>query len=154
MFCEPRAAKRVIDTAAGLADSLGRLQRGQKVRLGKHGLMFTLALPLLVVVLVLAWFMKDSAWLPGKTAEALDRNTALEYGFIKVVSDPEGAEVYDHEGNFMDITPLKNITMPAGSHYEFEFRMDGFRTERVEGKVIANKTTLVEKNHVHLRSPC
>lgn len=143
--CEPRAAKRSIDTAAGLAAGLGRLQRGQKVRSGKRGVMSMLILPLLAAALVLAWVSRDSAWWPGNNTKTKSPNTAQQYGSIKVISDPEGVEVYDHEGNFLDITPLKNIEMPAGSHYEFEFKMRGYRTERVEGKVIANKTTLVEK---------
>ena len=143
--CEPRASKRLITTATVLADSFDRLQRGQRVRTKKSGNKLW-ALPLLLIgLLSVVWLFRDELESVVGLSKSVNTVQADQLGFIKVVSDPEGAEVYDLEGRFLGITPLKNIGLVAGSHYEFEFRMDGYRNEYIEGDVIANKTTTVEK---------
>ena len=144
-ICEPRVSKRTIKTAADLALNLGRLQRGQRVKTGRRSVSLSLVFPLIACVLLAAWVFRAHLWWPGKEAQFTGGTTATQYGFVKVLSEPDGAEVYDHEGNFLNTTPLKNIRMPEGAHYEFEFRMEGYRTERIEGRVVANKTNIVEK---------
>ncbi|MBK1855862.1 SUMF1/EgtB/PvdO family nonheme iron enzyme [Verrucomicrobiaceae bacterium 5K15] len=145
-ICEPRVSKRTIKTAAALALSLRRLQRGKRVRRRRSGVMFTV-IPALACLALLAWiFRAQLPWLnPVPDVVVEDPvEKKIEYGFVKVISDPEGAEVYDSEGNFLDITPLKNIRMVAGQRYEFEFRLEGYRTERKEGTVEAGETKIVE----------
>ena len=75
-----------------------------------------------------------------RAKEAMAKHVEAMVGFMD-----KGAEVFDLEGRFLGITPLPNIELAAGDHYEFEFRMEGYRNEHVEGDVIANKTTTVEK---------
>ena len=144
-ICEPRVSKRTIKTAANLALNLSRLQRGQRVKTGRRSVVLSLVLPVMACVLLAAWVFRAHLWWPGMVAEPTGNKFVEQFGFIKVISDPAGAEVYDHEGNFLDTTPLKNIKMLEGEHYEFEFRMQGYRTERVEGRVVANQTNIVEK---------
>lgn len=146
-ICEPRASKRTIRTAGELADALRRLQRGRRVKRRRRGLA-TASLVMLAFLGLLTWGFRD--FLPWQKMLADPANTQppvieTQYGFVKVLSDPEGAEVYDRDGNFLDITPLKNISMEAGAHYEFEFRLEGYRTERMEGVVKANETEIVEQ---------
>lgn len=146
-ICEPRASKRTIRTAGELADALRRLQRGRRVKRRRRSLV-TASLAMMAFLGLLAWGFRD--FLPWQKMLADPANTKplvieTQYGFVKVLSDPEGAEVYDHDGNFLDITPLKNISMEAGTHYEFEFRLEGYRTERMEGVVKANETEIVEQ---------
>ena len=144
-ICEPRAAKRLVNTAPALAESFARLQRGQRLRPRGRAAGAWLGLPVILLVLAGVWHFRDSLQLPFRSAEPAVTPMSSDYGFIKVVSDPEGAEVYDLNGNFLGITPLKNIQIAAGNRYEFEFRMEGYRNERVEGNVTADKTTTVEK---------
>ena len=144
-ICEPRASKRHITTAKELTDSFDRLQRGQRVQSPKRGIK-AMVLPLLVICLIsVIWLFRDLLGGMIEPPATVTKSSPDQYGYIKVVSDPEGAEVYDLDGQFMGITPLKNVELAAGSHYEFEFRMEGYRNEHIEGDVIANKTTTVEK---------
>ncbi|NNJ85595.1 MAG: SUMF1/EgtB/PvdO family nonheme iron enzyme [Akkermansiaceae bacterium] len=99
-------------------------------------------------MILASWMFRDRIPWANDVPKPIEDNptvASLEYGFVKVLSDPEGAEVYDMEGNFIDITPLKNIRMAAGSHYEFEFRLEGYRTERKEGTIVANETKIVDQ---------
>ncbi|MCP5536588.1 MAG: SUMF1/EgtB/PvdO family nonheme iron enzyme [Akkermansiaceae bacterium] len=153
-ICEPRVSKRTIKSALVLAESLRRLQHGKRVKRRRRGAALTV-IPVVACLLLAAWLFRDRIpWAGDVPSPIVDNPTvpAVQYGFVKVLSDPEGAEVYDHEGNFLDITPLKNIRMEAGSHYEFEFRLEGYRTERLEGKVIANETKMVEQV-MHIYAP-
>ncbi len=143
--CEPRVSKRLISTAGELTTSFDRLQRGQRIRSSRRGFQ-ALVLPMLVIALLsVIWLFRGTLGAVFVAGETDTSGKPDQFGYIKVVSDPEGAEVYDLEGKFLGITPLQNIELVAGSYYEFEFRMEGFRNERVEGDVIADKTTTVEK---------
>lgn len=147
-ICEPRVSKRTIKTAGALADSLRRLQHGKRVKRRSRGTALSL-IPLAAMILLVGWLFRAYIPWPVKEPDPVVVKEPLppkvEYGYVKVISEPEGAEVYDGEGNFMDITPMKNIRMLAGEHYEFEFRLEGYRTEREEGFIKANQTQVVEK---------
>lgn len=148
-ICEPRLSKRKITSAAELADGLRRIQRGKRVVRRRKGSLLTF-IPVMAGIGLLGWVIRDQLpWLQDISSEATptisDEPQKIEYGFVKVLSDPEGAEVYDRDGNFVDITPLKNLRMVAGTRYEFEFRMEGYRTSREEGVVLANETMMVDK---------
>ncbi len=144
-ICEPRVSRRLISTAPDLADSFARLQRGQRVRhLNRGNRVWVVSLLVISLLSALWWFRDPLAQLSG-FSEPVPVVESGQFGYIKVVSDPEGAEVFDLEGRFLGITPLPNIELAAGNRYEFEFRMEGYRNEHVEGDVIANKTTTVEK---------
>ena len=145
-ICEPRISKRTIKTAAGLAVFLRRLKRGKKVRTRRSGMLLSL-IPVIACLIMIGWILRDQ--IPGlKSPEEVvtlpPLEKSIEYGFIKVISDPEGAEVYDKNGELIDITPFKKIQMVAGERYWFEFRLDGYRTETQEGVVEAGETTIVE----------
>ncbi|MGB1260941.1 MAG: SUMF1/EgtB/PvdO family nonheme iron enzyme, partial [Akkermansiaceae bacterium] len=140
-ICEPRVSKRRIKTAAALADSLRRLQRGKRIRRRRNGMVLALV-PFTALLLLSGWLMRD--YIPWKSWIGQDNPVVqqpkppeqpVQYGQIKLLSEPEGAEVYDAEGNFIDITPSAPIRMEAGEPYEFTFRMDGYRTETKRGIV-------------------
>lgn len=144
-MCEPRASKRLISTAPAVADRFSRLQRGQRIRQPRSGVRPWAVSVILLSLMAGLWTFRGSLGLATYFEEPAPPQPADEYGFIKVVSDPEGAEVYDLDGEFIGITPLPNIQLMAGSRYEFEFRMEGYRNDYVEGRVSANKTTTVER---------
>ncbi|MBT8037762.1 MAG: SUMF1/EgtB/PvdO family nonheme iron enzyme [Verrucomicrobiae bacterium] len=147
-ICEPRVSRRTITTAEILADGLRQLQSGKRVKRRRRSLVNALILLTGLLCLLVWGFREFIPWPqvavagPGNIKPPIVRT---QYGFVKVLSDPEGAEVYDRKGHFLDITPMKNIRMAAGSHYEFEFRLEGYRTERKEGIVKANETEMVEQ---------
>lgn len=148
-ICEPRVSKRSTKTANELADALRRLQRGKRMKRRSRGRAM-LFIPVAACLLLVGWLFRDYIQWPVKEPSpsviiVQPEPPKVEYGYIKVISEPEGAEVYDGEGNFLDITPMKNIRMRAGQRYEFEFRLEGYRTEREEGLVDANETKVVEK---------
>lgn len=147
-ICEPRVSKRTIKTSSSLADALQRLQRGKRVV--RHNGSLLASIPVVAGIALAGWVIRDRLpWIQDSLGVSSPPPSNLpapiQHGFVKVLSDPEGAEVYDREGVFVDITPLKNIKMVAGGHYEFEFRMEGYHTARAEGLVIANETKIVDK---------
>ncbi len=147
-ICEPRVSKRSIKTASALAEALGRIQRGKRIKRRTRGRAFSL-IPLAACLILLGWLFREQVpWSvkdPDPVIVVEPAPPIVEYGYVKVISEPEGAEVYDGVGNFLDITPMKNVRMRAGQHYEFEFRLEGYRTERQEGIIVANQTQVVEK---------
>ncbi len=148
-ICDPRVSKRTIKTASDLAEALRRLLRGKRVirRRWNSALM---VLPIVAILFLLAWVLRDQIpWTLQRNPKVTDLNTPqkkeTQYGFVKVLSDLDDVEVYDEKGEFLGLTPLKNIRMVAGTHYEFEFRLDGYRTARKAGVVKPNVTTMVEQ---------
>jgi len=150
--CEPRVSKRSIKTASELAVALRRILHGKRVRSRRRRL-FLKALPVFVVASLLAlglsqtfpWGSREKGE-DSQGSQNTDGATATretEYGFVKVLSEPSGAAVYDENGVFIEMTPLKNIKAKAGSRYYFEFRLDGYRAKVKEGSVVANETTIV-----------
>lgn len=146
-ICEPRVSRRTIKTASELADALRRLQRGKRLKRRSRSKVLSL-IPLAACLLLVGWLFRDHIPWPTQFSSSVSAPPIppkVEYGYVKVISEPEGAEVYDGEGNFLGITPMKNIRLPAGQRYEFEFRFEGYRTEREEGLVKANEKKVVEK---------
>ena len=145
-ICEPRISKRSIKTAAGLAVALHRLKRGKRVRSRQSERVMKLVI-MMVFLTVLGWLFRDQIPRSKNTEVTLNEPPVvkkIEYGFVKVISDPEGAEVYGGDGELIDITPFKKIKIEAGESYWFEFQLDGYRTEVKEGGVVAGETTIVE----------
>ena len=119
-ICEPRVSKRTIKTAGVLAEGLRRLQHGKRVKRRRRGALLT-SIPILACLLLAGWVFRDRIPWPNDVPSSIEDNptvAAIQYGFVKVLSDPEGAEVYDYEGDFLDISPLKNIRMEAGTSFE------------------------------------
>ena len=70
---------------------------------------------LLVISLLSAlWWFRDPLVQLSGFSEPVPVVESSQFGYIKVVSDPEGAEVFDLEGRFLGITPLPNIELAAG----------------------------------------
>jgi len=147
-ICEPRVSKRTIKTASALADGLRRIQRGKRVVRRRRGLVLAL-IPMMAGLALAGWLLRGQLpWLQQKLGNAPvvqpDEPEPIQYGFVKVLSDLDDVEVYDRNGEFLGLTPLKNIRMVAGERYEFEFRIEGYHREHKEGLIVANKTEMVE----------
>lgn len=136
--CEPRISKRKISTAAGLAESLRRIQRGKRRHRG--------GLAVLLTTLMLAGFagwagwelVKDSDWLEHLAGEAAPAQP--EVGQLRVFSTPEGAEVLDSAGVMVDTTPTQPMTARVGEMVTFTLRKEGFKPRVVSGLVTLHAT--------------
>ncbi|MGJ8677289.1 MAG: SUMF1/EgtB/PvdO family nonheme iron enzyme [Akkermansiaceae bacterium] len=144
--CEPRVSKRYIKTAESLADALRRIQTGRKIKKRVHKAI-SIALPLLLIAGLMTWGVVEqlNKFRAGEGSRSSTPTIEQEqYGYLKVLSSPEGADVYDANGEFIDVTPLQVMKMKAGSDYAFEFRLQGYRRGQLEGVVEADKTIVVE----------
>jgi eukaryotic-like serine/threonine-protein kinase len=146
-ICEPRISKRKISTAAQLADALRRLQRGKRRRQSGLAVWMTT----FVLAGFAAWagweMVKDSAWVasllpPPRTAPILT-------GTLRVVSAPEGGEVWDARGNLVGFTNNVSIPVTVGEEYQYTIKKTGFRPFLVKGTV---PPTVVREPLVHAAS--
>ena len=132
-ICEPRISKRKISTAADLADALRCLQRGKRRR--QSGLAVWLT------TMVLAGFagwagwvtIKDSDWM--KAMKPVIKPTPLQVGMLKVVSFPEGAEVFDSTGKSLGTTSIF-VQATVGEEFSFTIKKSGYGDTTVKGKAL------------------
>lgn len=131
-ICEPRISKRKISTAADLAESLRRIQRGKRRRSGGMAVYLT--------ALLLAGFATWAGWEVVKGSEwfrsLMNRvgNQTPVKALVRVASLPEGADIYDANGTLVGTT---NANLPAnvGEVVRYTLRMPGYRPEEIEEKV-------------------
>jgi serine/threonine protein kinase/formylglycine-generating enzyme required for sulfatase activity len=123
--CEPRISKRKIATAAGLAAALHNLQRGKRRRSSGLSIWATTAM-LLGFAGWAGWIsLKDSALMPWNNPAA--PQAASEEGLLRVVTTPEGAEVFDEEGTLVGTTPTSTIRAKVGSELTYTARKKGYK---------------------------
>ncbi|MGJ8633316.1 MAG: protein kinase domain-containing protein [Luteolibacter sp.] len=131
--CEPRVSKRAITTAAELSTALQHIQHGRRRRRRGRSLWVT-SLLLLGFAGWASWEgLKDSDLLPWNRSEPMKAVSAE--GLVRVVTNPEGAEVYDDDGNLIGITPTENIRAVVGSEVSFEIRKKSYRLLQVSATV-------------------
>lgn len=135
--CEPQLSKRTISTAAELADALRRIQRGKRRRRSRGaGVLMTLAV-LLAGSGFLAWkFIERETfvgWVSSLFQKELPRgNDAPLMGQIKIISDPEGASVFNEEGLLLGETQTAVLSYPVGSELKFTLRKSGYQEMLLE----------------------
>jgi eukaryotic-like serine/threonine-protein kinase len=123
--CEPRISKRKISTAAELAGALHNLQRGKRRR--------NRGLSIWATTAVLTGFSGWASWVAFKDSSLLPWNKPLPpqavvaEGLLRVVTTPEGAEVFDAEGTLVGITPTSTIRAKVGSELSYVVRKKGYR---------------------------
>lgn len=123
--CEPRISKRKISTAAALAESLRRLQRGKRRR--QSGL--SLALTSLLIAGFSCWvgwqFVKDTEWAKRLQAGPMEPKPIQAY--LRVFSVPEDADVLDADGRVIGTTPTGKIPVRVGEEVSYVLRKPGYR---------------------------
>ncbi len=130
-ICEPRISKRKISTAADLADALRCLQRGKRRRQS--------GLAVWMTTLVLAGFVgwagwitiQDSDWM--KSMSPIRKPVPAKVGMLKVVSFPEGAEVFDGSGKSLGATSIF-VQATVGDEFAFTIKKSGYSDATVTGK--------------------
>ncbi|MCX8495257.1 MAG: SUMF1/EgtB/PvdO family nonheme iron enzyme [Akkermansiaceae bacterium] len=135
-ICEPRVSKRVISTAAELADALRRVQKGQRRRLKRS----TRWIAFLILTGIAGW----GAWVKVRgpaVAQQVDSAPAVapaQVGMLRVISAPEGAEVMDAAGKWIGTTNTGLIQVNVGDDYFFKLKKSGYRPFTLQGKVPKN----------------
>lgn len=125
--CDPRISKRNISTAGELAEALHSLQRGTRRRSPSLSIWATT----LILFAFAGWttwhVFKDSGWLPWN--EVNSQNLATAERKIRIVTTPEGAEVYTADGDWIGSTPTSTGTLRAkvGSQVDYVIRKNGYK---------------------------
>lgn len=134
-ICEPRIAKRKIKSGRELADALARLQKGKRARkkvpmIAKVGF---LSIALMGLFASQVWI--ENTWgthiIEGKREPLPPR-----FVMVKVLSDPEGAEVLDADRNFLSYTPANLSNREVGTKMVLILKSSRYRELRIERKVI------------------
>jgi eukaryotic-like serine/threonine-protein kinase len=126
--CEPRINKRKIRTAAGLAAALKTIQKGKR----RHNPSLSIWATIAVLLGFATWAswesLKNSTWFPWE--QITQNNPKTEEGLIRVVTAPEGAEVFKKDGTLVGITPTSIGTLRAevGSKVTYTIRKNGYRS--------------------------
>ncbi len=132
-ICEPRVSKRKISQARQLVESLRRLQRGKRRRQSGLSLLLTAG----VLALFGGWVgwqaIKDTEWVKSLQTPDIDTDPAM--GLYRVFSTPEGADVYDENGDLIATTPTPTIAAQVGDEVSFTLRKDGYRPLELGGMV-------------------
>lgn len=132
-ICEPRVSKRKISSAGQLAESLRRLQRGKRRRQSGLSLILTASV-LAMFGCWVGWLaVKDTEWMKNLRSPITDPEPAV--GLYRVFSTPEGADVYDENGDLIGTTPTPTIAAEVGDEVMFTLRKDGFRPLELGGTV-------------------
>jgi len=144
-ICEPRISKRKISSAADLADALRRLQRGKKRRRGRRSAAVAVAVTTLVLGAFASWagwqMAKESEWLRVLRAPTGLVTPPASLAMLRVVSEPEGADVFDENERFVDRTPTNIFNATVGDDYYFSVRKLGFSELVLEGNVPQSATS-------------
>ena len=137
--CEPRISKRKISTAAGLAESLKRIQRGKRRRQSGTAVLLT-TLMLTGFACWAGWeLVKDSDWVQRFVLDP--PVPPPKVGLLRVFSTPEGADVLDAGGVMVGTTPTPTLTAQVGGEVVFTLRKNGFKPLVVRGLVPGNATS-------------
>jgi serine/threonine protein kinase len=141
--CEPQLSKRRISTAGELADALRRLQEGKRRRrrrrpIGALGATFVIVAAMVFV----GWeAFRGGSWQrfarglagPPESGQALPVKA-----LIKVSSRPEGADVFDVNGELVGTTPTALIPSYVGERVSFRIEKEGFQPAPLQAEVPAS----------------
>lgn len=141
--CEPQLSKRSIKTAGELADALRRIQRGKRRRSRRAGVVTTLTI-LLTGISFLTWKFLEKETFVSWVSQLLKRETAEttdmpKMGQVKIVSDPEGAAVFDEQGVYMGETQTAVLSYPVGTPLKFTLRKSGYQEMKITHEVSETK---------------
>ncbi len=132
--CEPRISRRKISTAGELAHALQNLKRGKRRRYSGASIWATT----LILLGFSAWAswegIKGSDWAPWNQQPEPPKAVAA-LGMLRVVTTPEGAEVFEEDGTLIGITPTSTLRAPIGSEVSYVVRKNGYRSFTITATV-------------------
>lgn len=132
--CDSRLSKRKISTGRELAEALERLQEGKAV---STKVPVSVKLAFLGVVLLSLigghlWWEKTAG---TYVIEGKGEPLPVQYVSVKIISDPEGARVYNSEGDFLDVTPATLGEVAVGSDLNLRLSASGYRDDWIDSAV-------------------
>lgn len=139
--CDPRISKRNISTAGELAEALHCLQRGTRRRHPGLSIWATTFI-LLGFAGWTSWHVfKDSDWLPWNDLEPI--KPVITERLIRIVTTPEGAEVYNPDGEWLGSTPSSIGTLRAmvGNQVDYVIRKNGYKNIVISETVTPDSAT-------------
>lgn len=130
-ICEPHLSKRKISTAGELAEALRRLQQGKRRRRRRPVGAVLASLAIGAVLALGTWeAMKESEFIRSFWVEPPEKVLA----YVKVVSQPEGADVFDFTGvdgvgsaELLSSTPTDLIETYVGEELHFRLEKPGYQ---------------------------
>lgn len=139
-ICEPRVGKRRITTASGLAESLRNLQRGRRHRSRVRATsLWTTAAILLGFAIWASYHSYRKSEFHSSAPDA--RTGPLAYGRYRITSSPEGAEVFNDDGESIGITNTSVLTATVGTELTFILRKDGYHQLRISAELTPASVT-------------
>lgn len=131
--CEPRLSKRAITTATQMADAIRRIKAGRRGR-PRMAAVWTATCLLSLFTCWAAWQLaRDSGWLDGLAKKATHPAPAV--GLLRVFSTPEGADVFDEDGQLIGTTPTPVLTATVGRELSLVLRKKGYEPEEIRGRM-------------------
>ena len=143
--CEPRIGKRKIKTAAQLADALGRLEKGKKIRQPISPTTWVVTVLLFVLSLFVAQTTIQYSW-GSYDIEGQREALPIRYMAVKISSETEdgteldGVDVYNFEGDFVGPTSLNLSKLKVGDRLQLILRKAGFLDATVDEELVGDGT--------------
>ena len=134
-ICDPRSAKRKIQSGEELADALALLQQG-KTKAKK----VPMAVKVSFVIVAFVGLFASQVWIE-KTWGTHIIEGKLEplpprFVMVKVISDPEGAEVFNEDGELLDYTPANLPDREVGTELVLYLKAPRCKEHKVEFEVV------------------
>ena len=140
-ICEPRLSKRMITSAAELAEALRRLQRGKR---GMRKRSFSMVWVVTLLLLGLAGWAGYEVTRRGRIQTLVDivkpppvnRPPAVKFRQVKLITIPGNATVYDRKGTYVDLTPTREINAKLGETLEFRIELAKYQPKDIKVTVV------------------
>ncbi len=155
--CEPQLSKRTIHNATDLADALRRIQRGKRRRSRVTGILTTLTI-LFTGFGFLTWKFLEKDTVIAWVKDLLKREVvapveAQKMGQVKIVTEPEGAAVFDDQGVYMGETQTAVLAYPVGTKLRFTLRKSGYQEMKITHVVAEKKEPELLGGNLKIFSP-
>jgi serine/threonine protein kinase/formylglycine-generating enzyme required for sulfatase activity len=147
-ICDPRIAKRKIKTGKELAETLGHLQRGRNAPKKIPAFVKVALLLLMFVGAFASQIWVEKTWgthiIEGKREPLPPR-----YVMVKVLTDPDGAEVYNSKGELIsDTTPATLYGVEIDSELKLILKAPKYRdlpVNRLVADTGGNQVMIIEE---------
>ncbi len=138
--CEPRIAKRRVNSAARLAEELRRLKSGKKRNRGGGLWLSAAALVISAASLFVIWEHGGRTLAKQWLGEDILEHPYIQGapGQFRVVTTPEEVEVLELDGEILGTTPTQTLTAAIGEELVFLLRKDGYRTVEITHEITEN----------------
>ena len=145
-ICDPRMAKRKIQTGRDLAHALSHLQRGKNAPKKVPGYAKVALGVLFVMGLFASQIWLEKTWgthvIEGQLEPLPER-----YVMVKVLTTPAGAEVFNNEGKRLGYTPATLTGVEVDSELELQIKAPNRRDLIIDQKVVdeGNQVMIIDR---------